>query len=260
MGCADFHRYHLDCCSVLFFLEAEFILVAELFTLPLIVENLIVKPSSDVFLATEFRGIHRMPSNHTYLVDLSKSATDPSVTVRELPFSIRQLAWYPSPNSEDVHLAIVTRLGDVYLAGDAPDRIVKSGSAGRLPETRDKDVGLLDEIFGPRETPSRITGPELQASPAEVKEMPKVLDMPMHLLPPMQLLWRDVIGPPRIREEGDKTQAIDRGNGGVEAVDTDDDEMEEDEEAPGVVRTVDGLSNVPGVVDIFKDLIATSDI
>jgi hypothetical protein len=241
---------------------AERVPFAELFTLPLVIDNLVVKPSSDAFLATEFRGAHRMPSNNTYFVDLSASATNPSVTVRELPFSIRQLAWYPSPDPKGVHLAVVTRLGDVYLAGDSPNHIAKLGSAARLPETGDKDVGLLDEIFGPRETTDQPDAAmEAPARTTEqVKDLPSVLDMPTHLFPPMQLLWRDVIGPARVKAEGGggNKQAADGGDVGAEAVETED-EMDEDE-MPGVVDPVDGLADVPGVVDIFKDLISTSDI
>jgi hypothetical protein len=229
----------------------------------LVVDNLIVKPSSDVFLATEFKGAHRMPSNNTYLVDLSRSATSPDVKVRELPFSIRQIAWFPSSDPTDVHLAIVTRLGDVYLAGDSPDQIAKLGKASRLPETEDSgEVGPLHDILaktqGELEPATALARTSVQKDYAPTKDMPSVFDAPIHLLPPMHLLWRDVLGLPRPREKTGGVNGV-MTNGHVEL----DEEMDEEDkmEVDHVPAERDDVvySEIPGVEDIFKNLIAASD-
>ncbi|GAA5871425.1 hypothetical protein JCM8547_002662 [Rhodosporidiobolus lusitaniae] len=181
------------------------------------------KQGSNLVLASEDAS-SAADSSLLYLLDPSSSSASagPSQPVtRPLPFLVRQALWLPSATASAevdlLSLAVTDATGSVALVGSAasaggfvaPSRLPTAGSGAGAT------VRLFDEIFGSGEVRGASTKKGKGKAPARVERevqgisMPKLdnllLDTPSHSLPPVRMLWRELLVVPRdssVRTEG----------------------------------------------------------
>ncbi|BGP39444.1 NET1-associated nuclear protein 1 [Rhodotorula kratochvilovae] len=126
---------------------------------------------------------------------------------RPLPFAPRQLLPLPSTSSsssagESVSLAAADAQGAVSLFGAAA---TSGGSVApsALPQPAGAKAGLFDEIFGSTDGSAKgkgkaRAGDEAQEEEAGAKKAPVggaaiLLETPAHVLPPVRMLWRELL-------------------------------------------------------------------
>ncbi|GAA5892426.1 hypothetical protein JCM5296_003595 [Sporobolomyces johnsonii] len=143
-----------------------------------------------------------------YVVDPSSSSSH----IRALPFPIRQSIALPSPlssSSEDISLAAVDSQGRVALLGAAAGSSSSGTGAGgigasRLPTASAGESRLFDEIFGAAAaaegtheglvgTGAGGRGKDKDKGKLALLGGLELLDTPAHALPPVRLLWREML-------------------------------------------------------------------
>ncbi|GAA5957100.1 hypothetical protein JCM21900_000793 [Sporobolomyces salmonicolor] len=138
-----------------------------------------------------------------YIVDPSPASSSSSSTaqIRALPFPIRQSITLPSAlssSSDDLSLAAVDSHGRVALLGAAAGSSSSGSDAGgvgasRLPTASVGESRLFDEIFGARTKDALVTKPEGTDKGKLTLGGLELLDTPAHSLPPVRLLWREML-------------------------------------------------------------------
>ncbi|GAA5906709.1 hypothetical protein JCM6882_003279 [Rhodosporidiobolus microsporus] len=189
------------------------------------------KPGSSVLVATE-DATSSSDSSTLYLLDpttASATAGSSKLRTRPLPFSIRQAIWLPSAAAADevenerLSLAVADSSGAVALLGAAaslgghvaPSRL-PTAAIGAGATTR-----LFDEIFGTsvdlaqdNKSVARAEKGKAPAVEGDIGVLPHLkgllLDTPAHSLPPVRMLWRELLVVPRVRPE--EQEAAEAGN------------------------------------------------
>ncbi|BGO91038.1 hypothetical protein NBRC10512_000167 [Rhodotorula toruloides] len=178
-----------------------------------------------------------------YILDPSSSA---GPVTRPLPVPARQILPLPSTSASasssasDISLAVASTSGDVALVGAAA-RAGGSIAPTRLPTAIQGTTRLFDEIFGSEDLAASSAKGKGKARAVEgvpdAKDSSKspaaiLLETPAHSLPPVRLLWRELmavgvasaakgsegersggIGPAEGAESAGQAQSRERGDG-----------------------------------------------
>ncbi|GAA6044476.1 hypothetical protein JCM8097_000900 [Rhodosporidiobolus ruineniae] len=184
---------------------------------------------SSVFLATEDGD----PST-LYLLDAAiaagPSSSAAAVQTRPLPFPVRQVLPLPSTSASasaaaDISLAVIDTAGSVALVGAAasstnggyiaPSRLPTSSTGAGATQPR-----LFDEIFGTADLALKAAmAGKGKGKAVEGADQPKLdsllLETPAHSLPPVRLLWRELLAvagrfedDEAAKEEGSKGEKV----------------------------------------------------
>lgn len=172
-----------------------------------LLNDLTPKPNSSLFVATESSSSQSTVSA-SYLID----ATAHTSQSRQLPFPVVQSIYLES--NDRLSLVVINSAGEVILVNEKltstmePVRVVTSGT--RLPNTKDGQSRLFDEIFGTatsgdregdRFIENKVARPTQSSSSSSSKVVAggkkgdlEILNAPAHTLPPAKLLWREMLG------------------------------------------------------------------
>jgi hypothetical protein len=118
----------------------------------------------------------------TYSIDFKQEAQ-----TFDIPFFAKTAQLLPS---DDLSLAYITERGDVVLASQASTNKAASSVITLLPPEK-KQLTLFEDVF----TSLKVDEEPINntASLTSSSGVPNVLDQPSHLLPPMQMIWREAI-------------------------------------------------------------------
>lgn len=217
-------------------------------------------PCAETFSSTvNFSSIARQPKkNGLIAVEDTASSSDASLlyildpsssagpVTRPLPVPARQILPLPSTSASasssasDISLAVASTSGDVALVGAAA-RAGGSIAPTRLPTAIQGTTRLFDEIFGSEDLAASSAKGKGKARAVEgvpdAKDSSKspaaiLLETPAHSLPPVRLLWRELmavgvasaakgsegersggIGPAEGVESAGQAQSRERGDG-----------------------------------------------
>lgn len=158
--------------------------------------SLVDQSASDQLLLTEHvkRPTARNANiNHLVAVDMSQQK---KMSVQDLAAPMRQIkSMSLAPASSSSSLLMVSRSGDLFSADLGEDTASKSVIAPfkiELPTSRQSR--LFDDIFG---SSSTSVQQQIQAAPRNQSSTSSssldVLNSAAHLLPPVSLLWKDLI-------------------------------------------------------------------
>ncbi|GAA6017247.1 hypothetical protein JCM10207_003659 [Rhodosporidiobolus poonsookiae] len=152
---------------------------------------------------------------------------------RQLPFAPRQALWLPSPALPDeapeaVSLAVTNSAGEVALVGAAASVGIHVAPS-RLP-TAASGAGatarLFDDIFGvadgastePRTAQAKLSSLTVDGQ-SKASSLPELggllLDTSAHSLPPVRLLWRDLMALPRPVVSRASSSRVEEAKGGA---------------------------------------------
>lgn len=180
-------------------------LAAETFSLTVTFSSIARQPKTNALIAVE----DTSDASLLYVLDPSGSSSAREPLTRPLPVPARQILPLPSTSSgssgsaADISLAIASTSGDVALVGAAAHA---GGSIAptRLPTAVQGTTRLFDDIFGSEDLASASTKSKGKARAVEgaapgVQDASKspaaiLLDTPAHSLPPVRLLWRELMG------------------------------------------------------------------
>ncbi|ORY78917.1 WD40-repeat-containing domain protein [Leucosporidium creatinivorum] len=206
----------------------------------------------------------------------STTTTRPSVSTRQLPFPVTTSLWLPTPptsstsaqGEEELSLAALSPGGSISLLG-AASRVGQQILPTRLPTAGQRGKGmsrLFDEIFGGEEEKTPVLVRKANKA-EEGKGKGKKLESqsanglleetPAHVLPPVRLLWREMLGgykvaPTTSSAEGEKMVV---GAGEDEAAGN---EQKEEEEAASASNVVFAPSQAEELSKVFGERLLLS--
>jgi hypothetical protein len=101
---------------------------------------------------------------------------------------------------QDLSLAYMTERGDVVLASQASMNVTPSAAITLVP-SQAKELSLFQDIF------STLKVETEPSAPLSTIGVSTVFDQPAHLIPPMQLVWREALLLPADVQSIDSPQA-----------------------------------------------------